>query len=211
VTTVQHAHLVPVIESYLAGKGIAAAVREGSGRTPYRGQVLGCTFAAARIPETDTILYIGTGMFHAIGVALATRKRVIALDPYTGEVREAMQIPCSGSVLPLLKKQKPRRISASCSVPRAGRHGFDLARRLASLSDRAFLVTMREISEGELLNLGFGCYVNTACPRLAYDDQARFRCRSFHRRNSRSPLACAPGTTMLSMRFHETQRTRDAS
>jgi 2-(3-amino-3-carboxypropyl)histidine synthase len=24
------------------------------------------------------------------------------------------------------------------------------------------------------LNLGFGCYVNTACPRLAYDDQVRF-------------------------------------
>jgi 2-(3-amino-3-carboxypropyl)histidine synthase len=25
-----------------------------------------------------------------------------------------------------------------------------------------------------LLNLGFSCYVNTACPRLAYDDQVRF-------------------------------------
>jgi 2-(3-amino-3-carboxypropyl)histidine synthase len=30
------------------------------------------------------------------------------------------------------------------------------------------------VSPDELLNLGFACYVNTACPRLAYDDQVRF-------------------------------------
>ena len=31
-----------------------------------------------------------------------------------------------------------------------------------------------EVSPDQLLNLGFPCYVNTACPRLAYDDQVRF-------------------------------------
>jgi len=36
------------------------------------------------------------------------------------------------------------------------------------------IVTMREVNPDELLNLGFACYVNTACPRLAYDDQVRF-------------------------------------
>jgi len=30
------------------------------------------------------------------------------------------------------------------------------------------------VTPDELLNLGFDCYVNTACPRLAYDDQVRF-------------------------------------
>jgi 2-(3-amino-3-carboxypropyl)histidine synthase len=33
---------------------------------------------------------------------------------------------------------------------------------------------MNEVSPDELLNLGFDAYVNTACPRLAYDDQVRF-------------------------------------
>jgi 2-(3-amino-3-carboxypropyl)histidine synthase len=51
---------------------------------------------------------------------------------------------------------------------------MDLARRLASLSPTAVIVTMREVNPDELLNLGFACYVNTACPRLAYDDQVRF-------------------------------------
>jgi len=33
---------------------------------------------------------------------------------------------------------------------------------------------MDEVTPAELLNLGFPAYVNTACPRLAYDDQIRF-------------------------------------
>jgi 2-(3-amino-3-carboxypropyl)histidine synthase len=51
---------------------------------------------------------------------------------------------------------------------------MDLARRLAALSPGAVIVTMKEVSPDELLNLGFGAFVNTACPRLAYDDQVRF-------------------------------------
>ena len=38
----------------------------------------------------------------------------------------------------------------------------------------AYIVAMQEVSPDVLLNLGFACYVNTACPRLAYDDQERF-------------------------------------
>ena len=51
---------------------------------------------------------------------------------------------------------------------------LELARHLAGLSKDAVIVTMREVNPDELLNLGFDCYVNTACPRLAYDDQIRF-------------------------------------
>ncbi|HQC13484.1 MAG TPA: diphthamide synthesis protein, partial [Methanoregulaceae archaeon] len=52
--------------------------------------------------------------------------------------------------------------------------GYTLAKRLESLSDTGFLVMTEEVDPDELLNLGFSCYVNTACPRLAYDDQSRF-------------------------------------
>jgi 2-(3-amino-3-carboxypropyl)histidine synthase len=30
------------------------------------------------------------------------------------------------------------------------------------------------VNPDELINLGFPVYVNTACPRLAFDDQSRF-------------------------------------
>jgi 2-(3-amino-3-carboxypropyl)histidine synthase len=57
---------------------------------------------------------------------------------------------------------------------KTGQQRLALAEQLAALSEKAFLVAMTEVSPDELLNLGFGAYVNTACPRLAYDDQVRF-------------------------------------
>ncbi|RPJ52761.1 MAG: diphthamide biosynthesis enzyme Dph2, partial [Methanobacteriota archaeon] len=83
VTTAQHAHLIdPMIET-LARHGIDARVAPGGTRAPMRGQVLGCSFLAARIPDIDEILYVGTGLFHPTGVQLAIGARVVALDPYT--------------------------------------------------------------------------------------------------------------------------------
>ncbi len=84
VTTVQHVHLIPAMESFLKEQGIDVRVADGSGRTPHRGQVLGCCFTAARETGADQILFVGTGLFHPIGIALATKARVVALDPLTG-------------------------------------------------------------------------------------------------------------------------------
>jgi 2-(3-amino-3-carboxypropyl)histidine synthase len=174
VTTVQHAHLIPAIGEYLRSAGIDAVTAEGGGRTPYRGQILGCSFSAARIPGAAAILYIGTGMFHPLGVALATRARVIALDPYTGTVEEADAGPLLRKRFALIELAKAARHIGVLVSTKSGQSRLALARRLSALSDRAFLITMREVTEGELLNLGFDCYVNTSCPRLAYDDQSRF-------------------------------------
>ncbi len=61
VTTIQHIRLIPAMEAFLNPPGITALVAEGSGRTPVRGQVLGCSFAAARVSGADEILFVGTG------------------------------------------------------------------------------------------------------------------------------------------------------
>jgi 2-(3-amino-3-carboxypropyl)histidine synthase len=55
-----------------------------------------------------------------------------------------------------------------------GQNRYALAQRLTSLGRTAFPIFMDEVSPAELLNLGFPAYVNTACPRLAYDDQILF-------------------------------------
>jgi 2-(3-amino-3-carboxypropyl)histidine synthase len=174
VTTVQHVHLIPAMESFLREKGIDVRVAEGRGRTPHRGQVLGCCFTAAKDTGADQILFVGTGLFHPIGIALSTGARVVALDPLAGTAQEV-----SGEAL--LRKRfaviERARGAASIGIlvsTKSGQGRMDLARRLAALSPRAVIVTMNEVSPDELLNLGFGCFVNTACPRLAYDDQVRF-------------------------------------
>lgn len=174
VTTVQHIHLLGAMRAYLADRGIEAVVAPGDGRTPLPGQVLGCNFAAARATDADEILFVGTGVFHPIGIRLATRARVVALDPYTGEAQE---VDADRLVRRRAAVMEKARHAASYGIlvsTKSGQRRMALAERLVALSDRAFLVTMREVSPAEMLDLGFGAYVNTACPRLAYDDQVRF-------------------------------------
>jgi 2-(3-amino-3-carboxypropyl)histidine synthase len=174
VTTVQHTHLVQAMEDYLKSKGVDVRVAGGSGRTPIRGQVLGCCFTTARETHAAEILFVGTGLFHPIGIALATGARVIALDPLTGNAQEVNGEALLRRRFAIMEKARGAKTVGIIVSTKSGQMRMDLARRLASLAPGAVIVTMREVDPDELLNLGFGCYVNTACPRLAYDDQGRF-------------------------------------
>jgi 2-(3-amino-3-carboxypropyl)histidine synthase len=174
VTTVQHVHLIPAMEQYLRSKGIDLRVAGGSGRTPHRGQVLGCCFTTAKETRADEILFVGTGLFHPIGIALATGARVIALDPLTGTAQAVSGDALLRRRFAVIEKARGAETVGIIVSSKSGQMRMDLAHRLASLSPSAVIVTMREVNPDELLNLGFGCYVNTACPRLAYDDQVRF-------------------------------------
>jgi 2-(3-amino-3-carboxypropyl)histidine synthase len=174
VTTVQHIHLVPAMKEYLRSQGIEARVAEGRGRTPCRGQVLGCSFATARDTGAEEILYVGTGLFHPIGIALSTKKRVVALDPLSGIASEVSGETLLRRRFAIIEKAKAATNTAIILSTKSGQARRELAERLAALSPGAVIVTMQEVSPDELTNLGFGCYVNTACPRLAYDDQVRF-------------------------------------
>ena len=174
VTTVQHVHLIPAMESFLKERGIDVRVAEGRGRTPHRGQVLGCCFTTARETKADQILFVGTGLFHPIGIALSTGARVVALDPLTGTAQEVSGEALLRRRFAVIEKARGAKSIGIIVSTKSGQHRMELARRLAALSPDAVIVTMKEVSPDELLNLGFACYVNTACPRLAYDDQVRF-------------------------------------
>jgi len=174
VTTVQHAHLVPAMEAFLASRGYEARVGEGTPRTPLRGQVLGCSFAAAKATGAREILFVGTGVFHPIGIALATRARVIALDPLTGTAQEVSAESLLRRRSAVIEKARAAWSFGIILSTKSGQERRALARRLATLAPGAVIITMREVSPDQILNLGFDCYVNTACPRLAYDDQVRF-------------------------------------
>jgi 2-(3-amino-3-carboxypropyl)histidine synthase len=174
VTTVQHVHLIPAMEAFLKGRGLDVRVAGGSGRTPCRGQVLGCCYTAARDTGADEILYIGTGLFHPIGIALATRARVTALDPLSGIASVISGDTLLRKRFAVIEKARGAKTVGIIVSTKEGQSRMELAKRLAALSPHAVIVTMKEVSPDELLNLGFAAYVNTACPRLAYDDQVRF-------------------------------------
>ncbi|MEM1798404.1 MAG: 2-(3-amino-3-carboxypropyl)histidine synthase subunit 1/2, partial [Candidatus Jordarchaeales archaeon] len=84
-STVQHAKKLPKVKKALENAGVKVVLKACSKKAPYPGQVLGCDFSNVFSSEADTVLFIGGGFFHAVGMALFTGKRVISLDPYTGE------------------------------------------------------------------------------------------------------------------------------
>jgi 2-(3-amino-3-carboxypropyl)histidine synthase len=174
VTADQPGHLIHARTAFRRHHGCARAVAPGDGRTPLAGQVLGCNFAAARATGADEVLFVGTGVFHPIGIRLATHARVIALDPYTGEAQEVDADRLVRRRAAVMAKAQDAANFGVIVSTKSGQRRMDLARRLAALSDKAVLVAMREVSPAEMLDLGFAAYVNTACPRLAYDDQIRF-------------------------------------
>lgn len=174
VTTSQHLHLLPSLVRFLKEQGIDAVVAGGTGRARYPGQVLGCSFSGARETGCAEILYVGTGLFHPEGIQLATGASVIALDPFLGTAARISAERLKRRRFALIEKaREAERIGILVST-KSGQQRLGLARRLAGLSEKAVLVALCEVSPAELMNLGFDCYVNTACPRLAYDDQVRF-------------------------------------
>lgn len=174
VTTAQHAHLLGEISRILASEGFNVSIGHGNSRTPLPGQVLGCSFEAARVSGAREILYIGTGVFHPLGVALATGRHVIALDPYTGESGPVDPSRLLRRRFALIEKARQAETYGIIVSMKSGQMRMTLAKHLASLTSKGFMVMLREVTPDALLNLGFGAYVNTACPRLAYDDQTRF-------------------------------------
>lgn len=184
VATVQHLHTLEKVRAFLEEKGIEAHIGGGKGRARYPGQVLGCSFQAARevAERVDTFLFIGSGDFHPLGVALATGKRTLALDVLMGEVRE---------IEPLVEKvlrQRYLRIgmakdAKTFGIILGGRRGqartalaTRLKEELEKRGKRAYLLQLREITPEALLPFRkLDAFVNTACPRVAIDDGPRYK------------------------------------
>ena len=172
------------------------------------GRCSGASFTAARSTHAPEILFIGTGIFHPIGIALSTRARVIALDPLTGIAQEVSGDALLRRRFAVIEKARGAKNIGIIVSSKSGQERMALAQRLSALSPKAVIITMREVSPDELLNLGFACYVNTACPRLAYDDQVRFPRTCPLTAGIRDSLRCAGhGTTMPLTRLYETKTT----
>lgn len=177
LTTVQHLHDLPKIEALLRSHGKEPVYGPDGGRVKAPAQLLGCDFRAARA-DGDALLYIGSGDFHPLGAAMATRRPVVAADPVTGQVRVLAVDELLEERRRVLKRAAGARRWGVLVSPKPGQARGGLARRLcgqaAARGWEARAVLMDEVSPAKLLNFGFEAWVNTACPRLALDDGHRF-------------------------------------
>ncbi|HYB59461.1 MAG TPA: diphthamide biosynthesis enzyme Dph2 [Candidatus Acidoferrales bacterium] len=179
VTNVHHVHTLNAVRHHLESAGLECFIGVGDKRIKYEGQVLGCNFSAARAIDVDEYIYIGSGTFHALGVALATGKKVIAADPFLRKTSVA-------DVGVILKQRygliaKAMEASTFCMLigTKVGQQRLSLANELTKEATgrgyNAFKVTINEITPWTPYNFPADAYVNTACPRVAIDDASLFK------------------------------------
>jgi 2-(3-amino-3-carboxypropyl)histidine synthase len=174
VTTAQHLHLIDEAAKELEKSEFDTSMTTGGPRLAAAGQLLGCNSSAARKLDVDGYLYIGTGLFHPLTVALSTGKKVACIDPHSGEVTEADARPFLKQRYAAISIAKDARRWAVLFSNQIGQKRIDLADKIADLlaSDGRETMMIGSIhqSHEQLLGLGIEAAVITACPRLAIED-----------------------------------------
>lgn len=182
ITTAQHVHELDKVEKYLEGKGVKASVGKGSKRVPNVGQVLGCNLSSATSisQDVDCFLYIGSGNFHPIGVAMATDKPVICADPYVNEVTDVADLKDR------MLRQRHGAITQAGEADtfgilvgtKPGQERLNLAFKMKQLAQKhgkkASVLLLNEFGPMKLKPFAFEAYVSTACPRIALDDYSMY-------------------------------------
>jgi 2-(3-amino-3-carboxypropyl)histidine synthase len=185
-TTLQHIKQLDKIKEILEKSGKEVVIGKAGTRSKYDGQILGCDPGV--IADADAYLYIGTGNFHAIEIALATGKKVYIADPELDQIRilddEKEEFLRKRFAKIENVKGAPGRRGAGAQKfgilvsIKPGQNRMDLAEKLKKMCEekgkQAEILVMDYISPEKLLGFGFDAYVNTACPRIAIDDSGNY-------------------------------------
>ncbi|NJE03741.1 diphthamide biosynthesis enzyme Dph2 [Thermococcus sp. MV11] len=180
VTTAQHIHQLARAKEFLERHGFEVIIGKGDSRVSWPGQVLGCNFTAAKA-DAEGVLFIGAGYFHPIGVALATRKPTLAVNPYSGDalwLDEEAERLIRKRWAQIAKAFDAGRFGVITSTKK-GQLRLAEARRIVKLlrehGKYARLIAMNHISYPALEGFDFDAYVVVACPRVPIDDYENWR------------------------------------
>ena len=165
VTTIQHLHQLPALKKQL--KGAVAG-----------GQILGCNVEAAEKikGKVDAFLFIGTGEFHPIAVALKTNKPVFVFNPVSQKLSKLDEQTIAdfkqqrkGALLKFLHAKTVGILAST----KHGQQRFAEARKLKQKLEKkqnkkCYIFVFDTLDFAQLENFPFiDCWLNTACPRIA--------------------------------------------
>ena len=182
-TSVQHLEKLEQVEQILEGAGKTVLIGN-AGQLEYAGQVIGCNYSNVKTiaSQVDAFLFIGGGMFHALGIALSTLKPTIIADPYDNR---AYSITDQAQ---RLLKQRFANIHEAANAKtfgilvglKPGQKHLDSALRVKALAKKsgreAFVLAGRELTPEILQEFSsIDAYVNTACPRISLDTPGKFQ------------------------------------
>jgi len=182
LTTVQHVRALDQVREWLEAHGHPVLIGRGDSRIVHPGQVLGCNISAVEPLKgrADSYLYLGSGNFHPLSVAIETDRPVVVIDPLMQEVRELGELrerilrQRHGAIV---RASEARRFVVLVST-KVGQNRLDLAwelrDKLEAAGRTADVVVLEEFHPDRLLPFDADAFVSTACPRIAIDDYLRY-------------------------------------
>jgi len=186
ISTAQHAHKLDEIKKFLETKNFEVFIGKGDSRIRQAGQILGCNFSSASsiAKDVDLFLFIGSGNFHPLGLMLATKKKVIACDPYTNEVKEKELDDLKDMILRqrygAIARAKNARVFGILIGTKSGQQRtemtYKIKEKLNSKEKKSYIFTLDNFTPSIIQSfLGIDCFISTACPRLAIDDYMQYK------------------------------------
>lgn len=183
LTTVQFRHWLPEIRAHLEKSGHEVRIGEPDRRVAYAAQLLGCDYHTATViaDQVDGYLYIGTGDFHPLGVAILVDKPVIIADPERGTARDLKEVRehiLRQRYAAIARAQDASSFGIIISK-KIGQARTEMARDLKGLAEKhgkqANLFLMDLVSPDLLEGYRVDAWVNTACPRIAIEDILQYK------------------------------------
>ncbi|HLG23951.1 MAG TPA: diphthamide synthesis protein [Candidatus Nanoarchaeia archaeon] len=178
-TTVQFLNHIDEIKKYLSDRGVEVYIDKL--RQKYEGQLLGCDVGGAdKIKDkVDAFLYVGTGVFHPLGIAINIDKEVFCYDPLHADMSridpEQVKRYNSKRKGAYLKFLSSKEIGVLVSM-KPGQNNFKKAIELKKNNpDKNFYLFVADTLDfNQIENFPFvECWVNTACNRIL-DDYEKF-------------------------------------
>lgn len=185
-SSIQHIKELLRIGRYLKSKGFI--VYMGKSKIPgfKTGQVTGCDLSASLLINNyvDVHVCISGGIFHAIGIAIATNKATISLDPYKGviehsRIEEFLRKVLAKKLYNLMVATEAKNFGVIISQ-KLGQYKLALALKIKKELERndrkVILIALDEVEPTTLANISnVEVFVNTACPRLGIDELELFK------------------------------------
>ena len=177
VTTTQFLGKVDEIISYLEKNDKKVFIDKIKQRNA--GQLLGCDVGAAtKIQnDVDAFLYLGSGDFHPLGVALKTSKDVFTFNPVSGifsklDEKEIEKYKKSKKAA-YVKFLHAENIGIMVTI-KQGQYSYkkalEIKGNLEKKGKKCFIFVFDTLDANEMNNFPFiNFWINTACPRIADD------------------------------------------
>lgn len=178
VTTLQYLSGLPPAKRFLEEHGKGVFVGSPS-LAKYPGQVLGCDFSAAVPLESvvDCFLFMGTGTFHPVGLAMEVKKPVLFLDYESGEMADLVNEKRNAEKMRMIQVAKAahaKRFGILVSTKPGQmrmKTAMSIRERLERKGVSACILAANEFSPSQMEGMGIEALINTACPRIREDSR----------------------------------------